>query len=215
MDTGFKRAMFITSFLPLWASIVFLDFWSIVQFYVCDFSIKETWEKTQREVLTNISIECISILVISVMMWICTRNIDKFIHNKEKATNKEFGIVKRSRRANKLSSEFLLAYILPMIAFDFSELKDICMFTLYFLVLSFLCVRNNNVYTNIYFEFKGYKMYECDIADTINDVEVVYQDCLVLSQEDLINEVDNNIVFYDFNKYVYIKLHNNVEVENE
>lgn len=65
-----------------------------------------------------------------------------------------------ARRANKLSAEFLLAYILPMIAFDYSTCKGIVLFLIYFCVLSFLCVRNNNVYTNIFFELKNKELNE-------------------------------------------------------
>ena len=36
-------------------------------------------------------------------------------------TNNPKGKILRATKANKLSSEFLLAYILPMIAFDFGD----------------------------------------------------------------------------------------------
>ena len=67
------------------------------------------------------------------------------------------GIIEKATKANKLSSEFLLAYILPMIAFDFGNLKYLALFVIYFTVLAFLCIRNNNIYTNVLLEVKGYR----------------------------------------------------------
>lgn len=46
---------------------------------------------------------------------------------------------------HKLASEFLLAYILPMIAFDFGDMNELILFLIYFSVLVFLCIRNNNM----------------------------------------------------------------------
>ena len=103
------------------------------------------------------------VLTILVMMMVGIMSINQFL--KDKCSNNEPPRikVKRAIRANKLSSEFLLAYILPMIAFDFTELKSVVLFAIYFVMLAFLCIRNSNVYTNIWLEFKGYKMFSCDL----------------------------------------------------
>ena len=65
---------------------------------------------------------------------------NKVIRNQESTTNKPVGKITKARRANKLTAEFLLAYVLPMIAFDYSTWKGIVLFLVYFYVLSFLCI---------------------------------------------------------------------------
>lgn len=114
--------------------------------------------------------------------------------------------IKKAIRAKELSSEFLLAYILPMIAFDFTKLKSVVLFVIYFSTLAFLCIRNNNVYTNIWFEFKGYKMYLCDLEAKKMGQIYPYTECLVISTNNLVTEIDNDIRCWDFDNYIYIDL---------
>ena len=109
-------------------------------------------------------------------------------------------------RANKISSEFLLAYVLPMIAFDFEKMKGIILFVIYFVTLAFLSIRNNNVYTNIFLEFKGYKMYLCDLEAERMGRTYMYKECLVISKNNITNKIDNNMEYWDFDNYTYIDL---------
>lgn len=64
---------------------------------------------------------------------------------------------------NGMTSEFLLSYILPLFAFDFTKWSSVAEFLIYFLILAFLCVRNNNVYANLLFEVKKYRFYTCEM----------------------------------------------------
>ena len=93
-----------------------------------------------------------------------------------------------------------------MIAFNFSEVKSVMLFMLYFLVLAYLCIRNNNVYTNIYLEAKKYRMYECDVECRVANGSKVYENTLVISRRDLITRVNGNIRYWDFDNYTYIDL---------
>lgn len=91
-----------------------------------------------------------------------------------------------------------------MIAFDFGELKSVILFLIYFIVLAFLCIRNNNIYTNILLEFKGYKMYNCDIECTVLNKTEVYSDSIIISANDLTLNESNNVKYWDFENYIYI-----------
>ena len=93
-----------------------------------------------------------------------------------------------------------------MIAFDFSDLQGITLFVIYFAVLAFLCIRNNNIYTNILLEFKGYKMYICDIECDIMNRKHIYYDSLVISEDNLTLCEGNEISYWDFDNYIYIKI---------
>ena len=157
MWSKFKWDMFITSFLPLWFSILVSDLWD------CAILLTTQWNKNLR-ILDNLFVfvhtsllQLCSIVIIVVVVSFSISGISSFLKDREESSNNPKGKIIKARKANKLSAEFLLAYILPMIAFDFGELKSVSLFVIYFLVLAFLCIRNNNIYTNIFLEFKGYK----------------------------------------------------------
>lgn len=206
MDLCFKISMFITSFLPLWGSIVFINIWSI-----CDYSFKNWCNKaTLNEnilILTTHNWLELSVIAISLILPIVSIfSINKFLKDKQQSVNKPTATIISATKANKLSSEFLLAYILPLIAFDFSELRDLILFFTYFLILAILCIRNNNIYANIFLEWKKYKLYECDIERCVMADTITYKNTLVISRVDVTEPREKIITFYDFENYIYLNL---------
>ena len=210
MGNRFKWNMFFTSFLPLWCSIILSDLWVIVNDAVIYFTSQELagmhWQRVIGRFLWQIKIEAITTVLLIIFIFISIYQINKTIREQEKNKNKEHGTVKKAKRANKLTAEFLLAYILPMIAFDYSDLKSVVLFLIYFSVLSFLCVRNSNVYTNILLEFKGYRMYECDIECGVMNGKHLYTDSLIISKNNLTQTVPHEISYFDFENYIYIEI---------
>lgn len=196
MTQFFKWNMFFTSFLPLWISIVVTDLWTIGNKIVEN--SKEAFENSRIEIITIVLLIGYTLFSMFYISWI--------ISAQERSTNKEQGIIVRAKRANKLSAEFLLAYILPMIAFDFSSMNNIVLFLIYFVVLSFLCIRNSNVYTNIFLELKGYKMYECDIERRVMNRTITDEACLVISKNSLIQAIPRILQYFDFENYIYIDI---------
>lgn len=91
-----------------------------------------------------------------------------------------------------------------MIAFNFGDMQNITLFLIYFAVLAYLCIRNNNIYTNIFLEFKGYKMYTCDLECFILEEKHTYHDSLIISKDDLTQEEGNSVTYWDFDNYIYI-----------
>lgn len=206
MGKKFKWDMFVTSFIPLWVSIVVIDIWTTFEsmFSSWDHEISY-WDNLFATAIDNL-LPIITIFILLVFVISSMRNIKKFLNARSKEPNKPSGTIKSARRANKLTSEFLLAYILPMIAFDFSEIKSVVLFIVYFSVLAFLCIRNNNVYTNIYLEFLRHKMYDCDIECQGLSDKHIYKDSLIISPVDLTLEIGNKMPYWDFENYIYIIL---------
>lgn len=206
MDKSFKWNMFITSFIPLWVSIIVADVWNVVESGV------ENWS-ADNGILSNLIEVCklnwvsivVSILVF-VLMIISIISINVFLKDKCGNTQAPRIKIKKAIRANKLSSEFLLAYILPMIAFDFTDIRSVILFIIYFAMLAFLCIRNSNVYTNIWLEFKGYRMFMCDLETKKMGRTHIYTDCLVISKNNLTTKLENDIEYWDFDNYIYIDL---------
>ena len=206
MDKKFKWNMFITSFIPLWITIIVADIWSIVESGI------KRWLDSEN-ILNNIVNICkinlvsiVVVLIIMVLMLSSIISINQFLKDKCSSNTPPQINIKRAIRANKLSSEFLLAYILPMIAFDFTEIKSVVLFAIYFVMLAFLCIRNSNVYTNIWLEFKGYKMFLCDLEANRMGRKHLYTDCLVISKNNLTVEINNDMKYWDFDNYIYIDL---------
>lgn len=213
MSRVFKWNMFFTSFLPLWASIIVSDIWMVISegykfvkgLDTVPISINGFVHEVFR-FLGSVPIQLVSILILLLHISVSTHYITKEIKLQESSSNREEGCILRAKRANKLTAEFLLAYILPMIAFDFGSLDNITLFLIYFVVLSFLCVRNSNVYTNIFLEFKGYKMYECDIECGVMNKKYIYTDCVVISKNNLTQPLPRKIQYFDFENYIYIDI---------
>lgn len=206
MDKKFKWNMFITSFIPLWLTIIVADIWSVVdsgiEYWVYGDNMFYNFVKICKVNLVSIFV----VLIIFTLMMVSIISINQFLKDKRSNDEPPRIKIKRALRANKLSSEFLLAYILPMIAFDFTEIKSVVLFAIYFAMLAFLCIRNSNVYTNIWLEFKGFKMFSCDLEANRMGRTHIYTDCLVISKNNLTVKIDNDMKYWDFDNYIYIDL---------
>lgn len=206
MDKKFKWNMFITSFIPLWLSIIVADIWSIIDSGIDNWLLEDKIFHNIVKICKMNWVAIFVVLTIFALMLVGIMSINQFLKDKCSNTEAPRIKIKRAIRANKLSSEFLLAYILPMIAFDFTEVKSVALFVIYFAMLAFLCIRNSNVYTNIWLEFKGYKMFSCDLEANRMGRTHIYADCLVISKNNLTVEIDNNMKYWDFDNYIYIDL---------
>lgn len=200
----FKWDMFVTSFIPLWISIIVVDIWDIITLAMGKWNNQSKLTDNFIAILGISQIQLISIIVISVVVICSIGGISSFLKKLSDSTDRPKGKIVKAIKANKLSSEFLLAYILPMIAFNFGDMQNITLFLVYFAVLAYLCIRNNNIYTNIFLEFKGYKMYTCDLKRFILEEEHIYHDCLIISKDDLTQEEGNSVAYWDFDNYIYI-----------
>lgn len=206
MDKNFKWNMFITSFIPLWLSIMISDIWGIIESGINNWLYEDNLLYNLMNICKVNWVCIVVVLIIGTLMIISIVSINQFLKDKCSNNQPPQIKIKKAIRANKLSSEFLLAYILPMIAFDFTELKSVALFVIYFGMLAFLCIRNSNVYTNIWLEFRGYRMYLCDLEANIMGRAYIYEDCLVISKNNLTVKIENNMKYWDFDNYIYIDL---------
>lgn len=207
MWSKFKWDMFVTSFIPLWISIIIFDIWDLVDYAITSYPKEgESLEKLFSFTCGNI-IQIISIIVIIIGVAFSIHGINKFLRDRENSRQNPTGTILKAKKANKLSSEFLLAYILPLIAFDFSDLKSIALFLTYFAILAYLCIRNNNIYTNIMLEFKKYRIYSCDIQRPApGNQTIIYYESLIISKEDLTSLENKKVKYWDCDNYIYIHI---------
>lgn len=53
---------------------------------------------------------------------------------------------------------------------------------------------------------KKYRMYLCDLEANIMDRPHIYEECLVISKNNLTIKIENDIECWDFDNYIYIDL---------
>lgn len=184
MGKYFKLAMFITSFIPLWVTIVLKEIISI--------------SNNSNDLYT----EYISIMAIVLTNIIATLVIAISINDVKKCAYRPYRVI-NVKQEKGITSEFLLSYVLPLFVFDFTLLIGVIEFLIYFLVLAFLCIRNNNVYANLIFEIRKYKFYDCELQNKLEETVKPVQ-VMVISKENICAQVGNSIEIVNLNKPFFL-----------
>lgn len=184
MNKFFKISMFITSFIPLWASVVFLDILSLQ-------------DKSQFH-----TTEIIGLVIMGIMLLFSIVIIIISINHVSPTDFQNYTIVEVSQEKG-VTSEFLLSYILPLFVFKFTEWTGIIQFLIYYLILMFLCVRNNNVYANLILELGRYKFYSCTLKWKPEKKSLPIQ-AIVISRENLCAAKNNTVRVAALNKPFFI-----------
>lgn len=138
--------LYFTSFFPLWISILFID-------------IKSLSENTNNLWTERISI-CI-ILLISLISLLVLR----FTFSEKSKEGSTRVMVKNVKTEKTITSEYILSYIVPLFAFDFTKWDQVVLFLFLFLTLGFLCIRHSHFNVNILLEILNYKLFTCEVED--------------------------------------------------
>lgn len=64
-----------------------------------------------------------------------------------------------------ITAEYLLSYILPLFAFDFTQWNQVILFLIFYLTLGFLCIRHNYFSVNIILEIANFRFYTCMVEN--------------------------------------------------
>lgn len=146
MSKLFFFSLYFTSFTPLWLSVLFID-------------IKSCIENSQSTV-----IEFYSIIVILIIWLISILIIKMVLFSKYEEGTTRF-ILNSVKEEKSIASEYLLSYILPLFAFDFTKWDSVILFLIFFVTLAFLCIRHNYFSVNIVLEILKYQVYTCEIEN--------------------------------------------------
>lgn len=144
MSKAVSYSLFFLSFIPLWITVVFID------------------GKSMFEDNGNKYTELISIVLILINVFICLIVLLVKINKKE---NTYLYIIEKATEEKMITAEYLLSYILPLFAFDFTKWDEVVKFLIFFLTFGYLCIRHNSFSINIVLELLGYKMYECNLIN--------------------------------------------------
>ena len=140
----FEFAMYYLSFLPLWVSVIFIDAVNCIR------ETKNLWTET-----ISIVVIVIGIIVCSVITW-------KWL-TKGAIQNRETYTINSAKEERFVTAEFLISYVLPLFAFDFTKGDGVVLFILFFGVFWFLVHRHKYFCTNIALEICKYRVYECEL----------------------------------------------------
>jgi len=194
--------MLITSFIPLWLSILFVV-------YV---DIRPLDGTTLLEFLKDKNVSVWFSIFIAFFLILSTTYVVWFLLNSRKSSRVGgSGKITSARKSATLATDFLLTYIMPLIAFDFTRARDVALFLLYFVLIAFLNIRNGNVYTNILFEFTGYRIFICDIEKNVAGKPYKFSECVVISKENLAGKIGQEFSYFDFNNDTYLNLNTSKE----
>lgn len=147
MSKIFFLCLYHTSFAPLWISILFID-------------IKSCIEIPSNQWTEYISIGCIliSCLIALIVLLAALYNTN----GKEGTTQHK---VISATEEKSITAEYLLSYILPLFAFDFSQWSQVVLFLIFYLTLGFLCIRHNYFSMNIILEIVNFRFYTCMVEN--------------------------------------------------
>lgn len=131
------------------------------------------------------------ILIISIISLV----ILMLSFNKKNADGSQEYTIDDIEEEKALSAEYLLSYILPLFAFDFTVWHQVVLFLVFFFVLAFLCIRHNYFSVNILLELFGYRFYRC----TLQNEDGVSISKVVISKERLLNRKTERILIHPIN----------------
>ena len=70
-----------------------------------------------------------------------------------------------AKEEKTITAEYLLSYILPLFAFDFTKWDGVILFLVFFFTLGFLCIRHNYFCVNIILELAHFRFYSCKLEN--------------------------------------------------
>ncbi|MCD7883031.1 MAG: hypothetical protein LUI87_04895 [Lachnospiraceae bacterium] len=182
MNKLYKFSTLYLSYTPLWISILFVD------------SVSLFWDKTATPWT-----ERISIVVIILAYIVSIPNLIASLRGLNKEGAEPSLTIKHCKEDKTVAMEYLLSFILPMFAFDFTLWTQVVLFLIYYLVLGILCLRHNLLVANIILEFSGYRFYHI-VAEDSYRIEVERD---VISRERLTNKLEEEIFLRAINDDVY------------
>ena len=170
----FQASMFFISFAPLWISVVFIDAKNLI----CGTS--DPWTEW-------ISIGCIVFGMIVSLPILMSRLKGTHVQNKKKEE------IKSAREEKFLIAEFLMAYIFPLFAFDFTKWDGVILFLIFFFIFGWQCIRHSYLCVNVMLDLMHYKVYECTTEEG-NELKVLSRRTLVAESELIYTAINNDYV---------------------
>lgn len=138
----FQLSMYYLSFTPLWFTVILMDIFSMVN------GESSLWT------------EYISIPLIIVVFIFAIASVRKGLNPERRDNTQEYQL-ESAKEEKFLAAEFLMSFVLPLFAFDFTKYQSVLLFLVFFLIFGALCIRHNYFCVNVVLEAMRYKVYDC------------------------------------------------------
>lgn len=176
MSLAVSFSMFFLSFAPLWVSILFIDIKSIIE--------------NQTEIVTE-KYSVLFILILAIISLV----ILMISFNKQNKNGAQEFTIESVEEEKTITAEYLLSYILPLFAFDFTIWHQVVLFLIFFFVLAFLCIRHNYFSVNILLEIFGYRFYRSGLRNE----DGILVSKVIITKERLLNRKAEKILVRPIN----------------
>lgn len=148
----FQLSMYYLSFAPLWLVVIFMDIFSIFNGE------------------TNLLTEYVSIPLIVLVFIFAFMNVRKGLNPAKRDNTQEYQL-ESAGEEKFLAAELLMSYVLPLFAFDFTKFQGVFLFSVFFIIFGWLCIKHNYFCVNIVLEAMKYKVYDCTYQ-TFDDITI-------------------------------------------
>lgn len=181
MSKLFFLSLYYISFAPLWLSVVFID-------------LKSCFENTKNIWTEKISIGCIIIFSIICLIILL---VELHTSDDEKSVPQ---VLKEAKEEKNITAEYLLSYILPLFAFDFTTWNGVILFLIFFFSIGFLCVKHNYFSVNIALELANFRFYTCILKneDGVETEQTIISRCRLtgnIGEEIYLKSINNEFKF--------------------
>ncbi len=181
MNRLFEPCLFYLSFSPLWLSILFVDITSII------------------ENKKNIYSEIVGIVLITLLLLISSAILFFQLRYFKKRKYKTKKTIYYATKDKSLIPSFIFTFALPLCTFDFTLWKDCILFFIFFVPITYICIKNNIVFPNIVLLLFRYNFYNCKFEnDEKQTMKTVISksklDVAKIGDEILVKQINNNIV---------------------
>lgn len=181
MSVVVSFSMYFLSFAPLWITVLFIDIKSLVD------GGGDKW--TEIIGITGIHL---GLLISAIILF-----AKFFVSDDEEY----MFTIQDAKESKTITAEFLLSYILPLFAFDFTQWDEVLKFLIFFIIFGYLCIRHNSFSVNIILELMRYRMYECTLMNAdgkVVDRTVISKNILSTSRGRVIQvKILNNEYYLD------------------
>lgn len=145
MSKLFIICLYYTSLMPLWVSILVVD-------------IQNLCTSDTNIYTVGISIACIiAFSVISAIV------LFRALHNRGMEGTAVY-YLEEAQEEKEVTAEYLLTYILPLAAFDFTKWDQVVLFLIFLAMVAFLYMRHDYFSVNVVLEVVGYRFYSCKLT---------------------------------------------------
>lgn len=175
--------LYFSSFAPLWVSIFFVDAMSIIKGN------------------TYIYAEIISMGLILAGGLVSFWGLSFFLGKKTRDGVRKYTI-KRAHKEKTITTVYLLSYVLPLFAFDFTRWEEVFLFLIFFVTFGVLSFYHKNFSANIILELIHYSVYDCDVTNSDG-----ISTCLkVLGRSELNGKITEEIELRPMNNDFYLEV---------